>query len=290
MKKLLFALAAVAAMTASFAEDTQPQSLAEINERIDKMLEEAPKGPHGGKLISPELKELMDRRSGGLVAPKTNGRSFLLVDARGAKDDFLDEYVIALKRQFHIAVTPVVNELPENADLFAFANGLKTKMSPAVIMIVDLAGKPTLNVYPEDAVGIVNAAPLKTDNETLYRERLSKEVWRGIALSLGGFATAAPNGRIVKSILSPVYNVRDLDNLKIAVLSPNQCNAVYESVSSIGLQAAKPVVYSVACRQGWAPAPTNDIQRAIWEKTKAEQSEKPSNPIKIRPGDKPKAK
>ena len=35
--------------------------LAEINKKIAALLETAPKGPHGGKLISPELKELMDR-------------------------------------------------------------------------------------------------------------------------------------------------------------------------------------------------------------------------------------
>ena len=29
--------------------------------------------------------------------------------------------------------------------------------------------------------------------------------------------------------------------------------------------------YKVACEEGWAPAPTNDFQKAIWEKVKAEK-------------------
>ena len=27
--------------------------------------------------------------------------------------------------------------------------------------------------------------------------------------------------------------------------------------------------YKRACREGWAPTPTNDVQRAIWEKVHA---------------------
>ena len=184
---------------------------------------------------------------------------------------------MSMKRKFHLAATPLAKPLPDGADLFDFARSCKTKNSPAVMVIVGVKDKPTLSAYPEDAVGIVNAASLKTDDASLFVERLSKETWRGIALALGGFSTAAPNGKIVKSILSPVYGVKDLDALKVSVLSPNQCSAVYESVSSIGLQAAKPALYTVACRQGWAPAPTNDIQKAIWDKVHAA----PKNPMKI---------
>jgi hypothetical protein len=36
--------------------------------------------------------------------------------------------------------------------------------------------------------------------------------------------------------------------------------------------------YRQACKQGWAPAPTNDVQRAIWNKV----HELPSDPIKIK--------
>jgi len=281
MKSLMVAVAAFLAASV-YAEKDSFSELDALNEKIDRMLKDAPTGPHGGKLLSPELKDLMDRRSGGLVTPKTNGRTFLLVDARGANDGFLDAFLPTMKRQFHLAATPLVKSLPDGADLFDFARSCKTKNSPAVVLIVDVKDKPTLSAYPEDAVGIVNAASLKAADAALFAERLSKETWRGIALALGGFSTAAPNGKIVKSVLSPVYGVKDLDSLKVSVLSPNQCSAVYESVSSIGLQAAKPALYTVACRQGWAPAPTNDIQRAIWDKVHA----LPTEPLKIKPEEK----
>lgn len=256
------------------------EELSEINNRIKAMLEVAPKGPHGGKLISPELKELMDRRSGGLVYPKTNGKALLLVDARGGEDDgFVTEFAREMKRGFYLNVATNRKPFVQDGDLFKFAAAQKNNDNPAVILIVDVERKPTLSVYPEDAVGIVNVASLKGMDAARFKERLSKELWRGMALSLGGFAATAPNGRIVKSILSPVYSTADLDAIAVRGLSPHQCNAIYESVSAIGLQAAKPVSYKMACTQGWAPPPTNNIQRAIWDMVHA----LPSQPIKIKP-------
>ena len=38
-------------------------------------------------------------------------------------------------------------------------------------------------------------------------------------------------------------------------------------------------VYRKACEEGWAPAPTNDVQKAIWDKVHA----MPTEPIKIKP-------
>lgn len=277
MKRIITGLAIICSMTCSCAADDATKELEELNQKIKEMLAVAPKGPHGGKLISPEIKALMDRRSGGLVAPKTNGKTFLLIDAREAKDGFLESFTEKMKKQFHLGVTAVTRESPKNADLFEVANACKTMMSPAVIMIVDIDKKPVLSVYPENAVGIVNVAPFKVPDSTRYMERLTKEVWRCIALSLGGFSMTAPNGKVVNSILSPVYSTKNLDELKISFLTPHQTAAIYEAMSQIGIQASRPVVYSLACRQGWAPAPTNAIQKAIWDKVHAA----PKNPMKI---------
>ena len=282
MMMKMTAVIAVAAICGSVhaADNGAENELAEINKKITAMLDAAPKGPHGGKLISPELKALMDQRSGGLVYPKTNGKALLIVDARGGDDDgFIGEFANGLKRTFYLNVTTSRKTIAHDVDYFATANALKTEANPAVLLIVDANGKPTIAAYPEDAVGVVNAARLNEADKAKYKERLTKEVWRGMALSLGGFAMTAPNGRIVKSILSPVYSTKDLDAIPAKSLAPHQCNAIYESVAAIGLQAAKPVSYKMACRQGWAPAPTNSIQKAIWDEVHA----LPTEPIKIKP-------
>lgn len=38
-----------------------------------------------------------------------------------------------------------------------------------------------------------------------------------------------------------------------------------------GMQSPRRVPYKIAVKEGWAPAPTNDYQKAIWEKVKAEK-------------------
>ena len=37
-------------------------------------------------------------------------------------------------------------------------------------------------------------------------------------------------------------------------------------MAGFGVAPAKLVPYQIACREGWAPPPTNDVQKAVWEK------------------------
>jgi hypothetical protein len=47
----------------------------------------------------------------------------------------------------------------------------------------------------------------------------------------------------------------------------------------LGVLPAQRATYLKACEEGWAPAPTNDVQKAIWDKVHA----MPTEPIKIKP-------
>ena len=44
-----------------------------------------------------------------------------------------------------------------------------------------------------------------------------------------------------------------------------------------GMTPTRIASYKKACQEGWAPAPTNDVQKAIWEKVHAV----PATPMKI---------
>ena len=65
------------------------------------------------------------------------------------------------------------------------------------------------------------------------------------------------------------------------------CPEVYDKVQStcqtLNVDMLRKVSYKRACIEGWAPAPTNDIQKAIWEQAKADKERGPTNPIKIPP-------
>lgn len=264
---------------AGVANEAGEKRIEELNRTVKEMLSKAPAGKHGGKMITPEIMALMQERQGGLISPKTNGKTFLLIDARGADDGFLDGYVEDLKRVFHVPLTAVRKDPPAEADLFAAANGNKTAMSPAVVMIVKRDKAPVLSIYPEEAVGVVNVSALSDKDANVCRDRMAKEVSRAIGLTLGAYVSAGPTGRVSGGVLMPVHSPKDLDAIEGIGFSTMQNNGAYAAVKSLGLQAAKPVPYAVAVKHGWAPAPTNDIQKAIWDKVHA----MPTAPLKIKP-------
>ena len=65
-------------------------------------------------------------------------------------------------------------------------------------------------------------------------------------------------------------------------------NDVKRLLPHTGFEPAVIATYETACREGWAPVPTNDVQRAIWAKTLDEKERGPTNPIRIEPPNKKK--
>ena len=49
------------------------------------------------------------------------------------------------------------------------------------------------------------------------------------------------------------------------------------SATALGAYVKRRTSYQKACEEGWAPLPTNDVQKAIWDKVHAV----PKNPMKI---------
>lgn len=47
---------------------------------------------------------------------------------------------------------------------------------------------------------------------------------------------------------------------------------VRKAMQERGIPIARSVTYRQAVKEGWAPAPTNDIQRAVWDKVKADMA------------------
>ena len=138
-----------------------------------------------------------------------------------------------------------------------------------MLALVDLPGAASLSVYPEEAIAVVNAAALKGAGDPVkLRMRLGKEIWRAFGFALGGYAQPLPG-----CVLQPVYSVEELDALKGNQLAPNRLNGVYRSAGRLGLHSDRPVPYSMACRQGWAPPPTNDAQRVLWERFRRERED-----------------
>lgn len=147
------------------------------------------------------------------------------------------------------------------------------------VALVDDDG-PSLLVAPEDGWSVVNVAALSKDGAaaSTVAARVRKEALRAFAFVAGG-AYMARGEPLMRDITRP----QDLDTVAIEQFGVETVTRVRESAPLYGLTPWRQATYKVACEEGWAPAPTNDYQKAIWEQSKAEKERGPSNPIQIKP-------
>lgn len=82
--------------------------------------------------------------------------------------------------------------------------------------------------------------------------------------------------------MNPLYSLDDLDALKNDMISPEGLSGMNLCFKKLGITPYRRVSYRDACREGWAPAPTNEFEKVIWEKVKAENSKEPTKGLKIK--------
>ena len=167
----------------------------------------------------------------------------------------------------------------ENAEKELLRSG-----SEIAIFVVDDEKLPSVLVATESDWAILNVRPFRKDNPSAdkFKVRMEKELWRVFG-QLCGSADTTVRGCVLK----PINNVDDLDKLPGHFICPAPLQAIKDHLEYSGVKSYTKETYQYACQQGWAHAPTNEYQKAIWEKVKAEKNEKPSNPIVIKPSDKP---
>jgi len=149
----------------------------------------------------------------------------------------------------------------------------KPKTGVAVVFVDD--GKlPSLLAAPEEGWCVVNVGKLAADlpPEDILQKRMRKEAWRAAAIVLGGI-----NSQMTPCAMTDIHKPSDLDAVPIDAVSPEVVMKMLSSMTTRNIQPRLVTTYRRACVEGWAPAPTNDVQKAIWEKVHAV----PKNPMKI---------
>lgn len=146
------------------------------------------------------------------------------------------------------------------------------------IIAVDDPALPVLLAAPEDRWALVNVAKLSEgikDNAigvVMLKNRFRGELQRAFALVCGGWASQH------RGNLSVARTFKDIDALNPDALMGDLAPRYENYLNAIGISAPRIVMYLKACQEGWAPAPTNDAQKAIWDKTHTT----PTAPIKIK--------
>ena len=141
----------------------------------------------------------------------------------------------------------------------------ETKANAALFIVDDPAIPATVLLAPEQRWGIVNVAALGKDSpaKDAFERRVRLEVWRGFSMVAGSHATETPH-----CVLAPVASLSDLDNLDGNTFSPEPLARMEKNLRRFGIKPYYRCSYKTACKQGWAPPPTNDVQRAIFEAVK----------------------
>lgn len=151
------------------------------------------------------------------------------------------------------------------------------RQSVALVELAETDSPDTLVVYPERLAATVNLRALASDGakSEIVLERLKKQLVRASLFVMGSGSTSYDISR-------PVRSLAELDQIEFG---PPSAETLMHLAASrrVGVSTLRFATYWQACKEGWAPAPTNDVQKAIFEQVKAEKEKGPTSPLKIVP-------
>ena len=235
------------------------------------------------KLSREEIREKqrrhMERMGGRLVKPGTMKGRFLFLDAQDRVGGDAGCEAVAQKINFliHFDAYAAKGAAPT---LRTADKALADSGANAAVFLVDSDEFPALLVAPERRWAFVNVRPLAADKPDMERLefRVRAELWRAFAMVLGAGDTES-----TACVLNPCVSLADLDRAESGMISMEPLATIQTHARKIGITPYISAFYRTACKEGWAPPPTNEFQRVIWEKVNAEKERGPTNPITIKP-------
>jgi len=218
-------------------------------------------------LADPATRSNMLAKTGGLLQHPSAGPSllFLNLQARVSPDAVRDtsEEIRKIMR-----LPSTCESRPASDPVVQALKALANTNTAAVVVIADIAGYPSLLIAPESRWALVNIAALGGSDvpATLMAERTKKETWRAF-----GFLMGAANSAYEQCLMKSVLNPEELDALRPKTLCPEPFGKIVSHAQKLGMMPTRMSTYRKAVEEGWAPAPTNDVQKAIWTELKGKK-------------------
>ena len=156
----------------------------------------------------------------------------------------------------------------------AVAELLKNANANGVIYLSADDCDETILLAPEGRWAKINVNLLQGTNVAM---RVQKEMIRAFVFLCGGGTSDLGH-----PILDAISSTAQLDAVPYS-FPQDVLGRLERYMAQMGVTPYYQTTYRRACHLGWAPPPTNDIQRAIWEKIKADKERGPTNPITIPP-------
>ena len=189
------------------------------------------------------------------------------------------KYVVIINNQSLINSKDFFSEGNSIEDIFNFpvrVLGKNEKVADAgvIVQITESKTAPSLLIAPEANWASVNVTALATDKPSaeVLKSRVQKEIMRAYL-----YAAGVANSEVQPCLMRPIRRAKDLDKYSVMQPGPSAVAPVINTASQLGIFERTIMTYKEACEEGWAAAPTNELQKAIWDKVRAT----PKNPMKI---------
>lgn len=208
---------------------------------------------------------------GYVVYPNSQKGSVAFIDTQKAVDvssDFEDIFG-HFRHQVPVKIDYIKADAGEPKTLKSNA-----KANFAVVFISDSAQPPSI-IVPEEGYAVVNFAKFTTGlklptDEAKYKRRCARAALKAFVLLCGGGSSRYPGH--VATAQTPQELDFAQDKLPIDIQ-----DSVKKYLGAAGVTPMKRTIYQRACQEGWAPQPTNDAQRVIWNQV----HQIPDKPITI---------
>ena len=213
---------------------------------------------------APKAKPKVSRMEllGGLAIKDPEGPAVVLVDTVGGSAYPLSRVVTEYTTLQPTRIETVAEKAAEG-DILAYARGVMESRKALMVVVLAAEGdRPALSVYPEERIAVVNMDRLaEGGDERKLEDRTIKEVWRAMGFLFGvGYA---PDDF---SAMQPVGTLAELDAVRAQLINPRDMRICTRLCDKYGAVRGIRTTYRQAVVDGWAAPPTNDVQRAIWEK------------------------
>ena len=217
---------------------------------------------------------IIAKRGGYVRKPGVQKGAIGIVNAAGAKGDvekmkriggyFADEMKIEVK-------VSSVEALPKKG----LADEMKKLGLDAAVFVTwnEDCDLPLLYA-PEQHWAVLNVRALaaaKEADEKQQSVRFGKELSRALAFICGACSSMSGEGLLGAATVDEIDTCGNEFETEVVA-------RFGKYLAKIGVTPYYETIYREACREGWAPQPTNDFQRAIWD----EFHTKPTEPMKIK--------
>ena len=231
-------------------------------------------GPEGKKIVKKidraKLQAAIYKRTGGkLKVPGTQQGTLTYVNAqKKAPADWLEQNAEVFAKNVKV-------DIRVKDGVFSFPS--PKIEGNATLFVIDDESMPSILHAPEQKWCMVNVAPLAKgagEKEAFFAARVQKQLTRGFSLLAGSQDSNYP-----ESLLGCITSPAGLDKHADCRLPVDIMARFAPYLAGYGVRPYVLSTYKKACEEGWAPAPTNDVQKAIWDKVHA----MPTAPLKIKP-------